>query len=129
MQEWFKNRRKKDKLHKDRTQPRKRGRPSNSTSSGTTTTATTTKDESAETLEQCLTTQSPHAVVEIDTRSLLSRLPQQAIVSETEHLSSTSLTPTCTVATIGSGNDLQSSDMETVAGHELQVASSIELTM
>ena len=127
VQEWFKNRRKKDKLHKDRTQPRKRGRPSNTTSSGTTTAAT--KEELAETLEQCLTSQSPHAVVEIDTRSLLSQLPQQAIVSETEHLSSTSLTPTCTVATIGSGNDLQSSDMETVAGHELQVASSIELTM
>ena len=133
MQEWFKNRRKKDKLLKERTQPKKRGRPSNSSSA----VAAVKKVKSAETLKHILVSQSPHhqPIVEIDTRSLLSQIPQQAVVNEASHM--TSLTPTVTAAPAvvmttnnASGHlNLETSSLDTVAGHELQVASSIELTM
>ena len=98
-------------------------------------------------LMQKLISQSPHhrqGLVEIDTRTLLSqiRAPQQVMVDEASHL--TSLTSTAghmlTSTSDGSGQmnlqNLQNlqgttsnSSMDTVAGHELQVASSIELTM
>ena len=132
---------------KERTQPKKRGRPSTSTSS--TTAAPAKKAKSAEMgnqspLIQKLISQSPHhhqGLVEIDTRCLLSQIhaPQQAMVDEASHL--TSLTPTAghmlASTSDGSGQmNLQNlqgttsdTSMDTVAGHELQVASSIELTM
>ena len=130
VQEWFKNRRKKDKLLKERTQPKKRGRPSNSGAAS----AAGRKAKSAETLKQSLITQSPQqTVVEIDTRSLLSQIPQQAIVTETSQLST--LTPTIpTIPTITTSSsdrppNTQHSPMDTVAGHDLQVVSNIELTI
>ena len=154
MQEWFKNRRKKDKLLKERTQPKKRGRPSTSTLSTTAAgaAAATKKAKSAEVgsqsplLVQKLISQSPHlhhqGLVEIDARSLLSQIsaPQQMMVDEAA-ARLTSLTPTAEhmLASAGDGGGGQvnlqgttnTSDgsMDTVAGHELQVASSIELTM
>ena len=93
-------------------------------------------------LVQKLISQSPHhhqGLVEIDAQSLLSQLPQQMMVTdEASHLPS-SLSPTAghmLAASDGSSREmnLQSSNsssnsMDTVAGHELQVASSIELTM
>ena len=135
VQEWFKNRRKKDKLLKERTQPKKRGRPSNSNSA----VAAVKKVKSAETLKQVLTSQNlqHQAIIEIDTRSLLSQIPQHTAVNTSSHLTSllsasaATGTPSVAVATTsGSGQlNLENSSMDTVAGHELQVASSIELTM
>ena len=86
-------------------------------------------------LIQRLISQSPHhhqGFVEIDTRSLLSQIhaPHQATVDEASHL--TSLTPTAghmLASTSEQMNLTSDSSMDTVAGHELQVASSIELTM
>ena len=74
------------------------------------------------------------AVVEIDTRALLSQIPQQTIVNDASHL--TSVTPVASVAMPTSDGPKysqlgveSSSSLETLAGHELPVASSIELTM
>ena len=154
VQEWFKNRRKKDKLLKERTQPKKRGRPSNSTSS--TMAAPAKKAKSATEmvtrsplLVQKLINQSPQHQqhhVEIDARSLLSQIQapqQQAMIDEVaNHL--TSLTPPTAGHLLASSSDggagqlnLQqgtasddgSIDTVAIAGHELQVASSIELGM
>ena len=132
IQEWFKNRRKKDKLLKERIQPKKRGRPSTSTSS--TSAAATKKAKSAEMGKQSLIDPSPHhrGIVEIDTRSLLSQITQQGIVDEASPLPS--LNPTAghmlTTSDVSGQMNLQgTTTMDTVAGHELQVASSIELTM
>ena len=77
------------------------------------------------------------AVVEIDTRALLSQIPQQTIVNDASHLTSvTSVTPVASVAMPTSDGPKysqlgveSSSSLETLAGHELPVASSIELTM
>ena len=74
--------------------------------------------------------------MEIDTRSLLFQIPQQGIVDDANTLPSLTHTHTHTAGHMlatsdGSGqmNVQGSTSMDTVAGHELQVASSIELTM
>ena len=145
VQEWFKNRRKKDKLLKERTLPKKRGRPSTSTSSSTAA-APTKKARSAEVGNQPHVVQRPHhhGIVQIDAQSLLSQFPQQqTVVDDPSHLAS--LTPTVghMLAATDSSAQLNlhlpaaslpdhegsNSTIDTVAGHELQVASSIELTM
>ena len=157
VQEWFKNRRKKDKLLKQRTQPKKRGRPWNSTSSTTATPAKKAKSATemvtrSPLLVQKLISQSSQQHqqhhVEIDARSLLSQIQtpqQQAMIDEVaNHL--TSLTPPTAGHLLASSSDggvgqmnLQqgtatasddgSIDTVAIAGHELQVASSIELGM